>query len=72
MLLRVTITCFAASYLVALILEVTRLIFRSGIRGATLLIFAGAGLFAHTVYLFNREVSEEKSIKPARALHTSR
>lgn len=54
MLLRVTITCFAASYLVALILEVTRLIFRSGIRGATLLIFAGAGLFAHTVYLFNR------------------
>ena len=46
MLLRVTITCFAASYLVALILEVTRLLFRSGIRGATLLIFAGAGLFA--------------------------
>jgi ABC-type uncharacterized transport system permease subunit len=54
MLSGVSITCFAASYTVALILEVTRLRFRSGIRGAVLLIFAGAGLIAHTVYLYNR------------------
>ncbi len=50
----VSITCFTASYVVALVLEATRLIFRSGIRGAALLGFACAGLFAHTVYLFNR------------------
>lgn len=50
----VTITCFAASYAVALLLEITRLFFRSGIRGAVMLAFAGAGLFAHTVFLAYR------------------
>jgi len=54
MLSRVQIICFAASYAVALALELTRLLFRSGIRGAVMLGFAGAGLFAHTVYLFYR------------------
>lgn len=54
MLSGVSITCFAASYAVALVLELTRLRFRSAIRGAVLLVFAGAGLFAHTVYLYNR------------------
>ena len=34
MLSGVGIVCFAASYTVALALEVTRLFFRSGIRGA--------------------------------------
>ena len=53
----VSIVCFAASYAVALVLEVTRLFFRSGIRGAIMLGFAGAGLFAHTVYLFYRAVN---------------
>lgn len=52
MLSKVGIMCFAGSYLVALALEVTRLSFRSGIRGALMLGFAGAGLFAHTVYLY--------------------
>ena len=50
----VSILCFAASYAVALALELTRLLFRSGIRGAVMLGFVGAGLFAHTVYLFYR------------------
>ena len=54
MLEGVSITCFASSYLVALVLEVTRLAFRSGIRSAVLLGFAGAGLFAHTVFLLHR------------------
>jgi ABC-type uncharacterized transport system permease subunit len=54
MLSRVSIVCFAGSYAVALALELTRLLFRSGVRGAVMLGFAGAGLFAHTVYLFYR------------------
>jgi len=52
----VSIICFAASYSIALALEITRLLFRSGLRGAIMLGFAGAGLFAHTVYLYYRVV----------------
>lgn len=47
----ISILCFAASYAVALALECSRLFFRSGIRGALLLAFAGAGLLAHTLFL---------------------
>ena len=57
MLSRIGILCFAASYSVAFSLEITRLFFRSGIRGAIMLGFAGAGLFAHTVYLYYRAAS---------------
>ena len=53
----VSITCFAASYSVVLLLELSRLLFRSGIRGAIMLGFAGAGLLAHTIYLAERAVS---------------
>jgi ABC-type uncharacterized transport system permease subunit len=52
----VSIFCFAASYGVAFALELTRLLFRSGVRGAIMLGFAGAGLFAHTAYLFYRVI----------------
>ena len=54
MLSGITTTCFAASYAVALALEISRLFFRSGIRGAVMLAFAGAGLFAQTVFLVYR------------------
>ncbi len=54
MLSRVGIICFAASYAIVLAMEVSRLLFRSGIRGAIMLAWAGAGLFAHTVYLYYR------------------
>ena len=47
----ITTFCFAASYTVALLLELTRLWFRSGIRSAVLLAFAAAGMIAHTLYL---------------------
>lgn len=47
----ISLTCFTASYIVALLLEVTRLYFRSGIRGAVMLGFGGAGLLAHTWFL---------------------
>ncbi len=54
MLSGVSILCFAASYAIALVLEVSRLAFRSGVRGAVMLGFAGAGLFAQTVFLYYR------------------
>ncbi len=53
----VSITCFAASYSVVLLLELSRLLFRSGIRGAIMLGFAAAGLLAHTIYLAERAAS---------------
>ncbi len=56
MLAGVQIVCFAASYAVALLLELTRLVFRSGVRGALMLGFAGAGLVAHTAFLYYRAV----------------
>jgi hypothetical protein len=51
MLSGVSIICFAASYAVALALEVTRLFFRAGLRLLTIVAFAAAGLVAHTIYL---------------------
>ncbi len=57
MLSGVSIICFAASYSITLGLEFSRLFFRSGIRGAIMLGFAGAGLFAHTAYLYYRAAS---------------
>lgn len=54
MLSGVGIICFAASYAVTLVLEVSRLFFRSGVRGAVMVGFAGAGLLAHSLYLYHR------------------
>lgn len=50
----ISVTCFAASYLVAWGLELSRLGFRSGIRGALMIGFAAAGLLAHTLFLAER------------------
>ena len=50
----ISLVCFTASYSVALVLEATRLFFRSSVRGALLLGFAAAGLIAHTLYLVTR------------------
>ncbi len=54
----ITITCFAASYLVAFGLELTRLLFQSGIRGAVMMVFAGAGFAAQTMFLAHRWFTE--------------
>ncbi|HEX4132761.1 MAG TPA: cytochrome c biogenesis protein CcsA [Pirellulales bacterium] len=62
MLSRISITCFAASYAVALLLELTRLWFRSGVRGAAMLAFAGAGLIAHTMFLAYRGLTTSGGI----------
>jgi len=56
MLSGVGVICFAASYTVALVLEISRLLFRSGVRGAVMLGFAAAGLIAHTAYLHYQAV----------------
>jgi len=53
MLSRVQIFCFLASYGVALALEVSRLWFRSGIRGIAMLGFVVAGWIAHTAFLYH-------------------
>lgn len=50
----ISVFCFAASYAVSLMLEVSRLLFRSGVRGAIMIGFAVAGLLAHTLFLAHR------------------
>lgn len=50
----ITFTCFAASYSVALLLEISRLFFRMRVRLVVLLAFAAAGLVAHTLFLVQR------------------
>jgi ABC-type transport system involved in cytochrome c biogenesis permease subunit len=55
---RISVVCFAASYVVALACEVSRLLFRSGVRGAVMVGFAAAGLVAHTAFLLWRAASE--------------
>jgi hypothetical protein len=54
MLDKVSIVCFAASYGVALLLEVSRLFFRLPVRLVVMLAFAAAGLIAHTLFLWNQ------------------
>jgi hypothetical protein len=54
----ISVVCFAASYLVALACEASRLLFRSGVRGAAMIAFAAAGLFAHTLFLVWRAANE--------------
>lgn len=56
MLSGVGIICFTASYGVALALEVSRMFFRSGVRGAVMVGFAVAGLVAHTAYLYHHAI----------------
>ncbi len=50
-LYKISITCFAASYLVVFALEISRVFFDASIRKFVRVAFATAGLFAHTVYL---------------------
>ena len=64
MLSGVQFVCFAASYGVALALEVSRLFFRSGVRGAVMLGFAGAGLLAHTIFLADQVVDFYRTASP--------
>jgi ABC-type uncharacterized transport system permease subunit len=57
MLIHVQIFCFLASYTIALLLEASRLWFRSGARGIAMLGFVVAGWIAHTLYLYNSAIA---------------
>ena len=54
----ISVVCFVASYAVALACEASRLVFRSGVRGAVMVAFAAAGLLAHTLFLGWRAINE--------------
>ncbi len=54
----ISVVCFAASYAVALACEASRLLFRSGVRGAAMVGFAVAGLLAHSLFLLWRAFNE--------------
>jgi hypothetical protein len=54
----ISVVCFVASYAVALVCEASRLVFRSGVRGAAMIAFAAAGLVAHTLFLLWRAANE--------------
>ena len=47
----ISIVCFAASYAVALCLEISRLFFRVSLRTAVMVGFVAAGILAHSIYL---------------------
>ena len=64
MLSGISLLCFTASYGVALALELTRLMFRSGIRGAVMLLFAAAGITAHTLYLIAQAMQTSPGMLP--------
>jgi len=58
MLAGISLTCFTASYAVALALEATRIWFRSGLRGALMLGFGAAGVIAQTMFLGYRAMMQ--------------
>jgi ABC-type transport system involved in cytochrome c biogenesis permease subunit len=64
MLSNVSIVCFASSYLVALVLEISRLFFRLPIRIIVSVGFTVAGLFAQTVYLVLRAYPDTRLSPP--------
>lgn len=63
----ISLICFASSYAISLVLEITRMFFRSSIRGTIILGFAAVGLFAHTWFLGNRAFTAGES--PLSSLH---
>ena len=64
MLSQVQFVCFAASYLVALVLEISRLFLRVPIRNIVAIGFTAAGLLAHTIYLVMRSVRDQEVSPP--------
>src|SRR5262245_52837602 len=61
-MLHVTVLCFLASYLVAFVLELGRLLGRSRVSRFVMLSFGLAGFVAHTLYLLNR--SQQTHLPP--------
>ncbi len=65
----ISVVCFAASYGVALALEISRLFFRLPVRLVVMLGFGAAGLFAHTVYLTLRAQGSLSAGNPLSSWH---
>src|SRR5579872_3598706 len=61
-MLHVTMFCFLASYLVAFVLELGRLLGRSRFSRFVMIGFGIAGFLAHTLYLLNR--SQQTHLPP--------
>jgi ABC-type uncharacterized transport system permease subunit len=53
----VSVFCFTASYAVVLLLEVARMFFWHSLRPIVTILFAAAGLLAHTLFLANRAMT---------------
>ncbi len=49
---KITLSCFALSYLLTMALEISRLFFRVAVRWAIILGMTAVGLFAHVIYLW--------------------
>lgn len=54
----ISLTCFVGSYIVAMLLDLTRSAVRVPGRGLLTIVFTVAGLFAHAVYLVARAVGQ--------------
>ncbi len=57
-LTRISIWCFALSYLIALLLEISRLFYRISIRSIVIFALMLAGIFAHTIFLWDKFQSD--------------
>ena len=55
---KITVTCFFASYLIVLVLELLRLLGRIPGRTAAVITMMGLGLFTHVTYLLLRAIDE--------------
>lgn len=57
MLSGVGVICFAASYTIALALEISRFFFHSAVRSAILAAFTIAGLIAHSAFIYHQQIA---------------
>ncbi|MCI0360441.1 MAG: cytochrome c biogenesis protein CcsA [Planctomycetaceae bacterium] len=65
----ISIVCFGTSYLVTLVLEISRLFFRLPVRLVVMLAFAAMGLALHTIYLLLRAQSGMPTGHPLSSWH---
>jgi hypothetical protein len=57
-LTRISLSCFALSYLIALLLEISRLFYRVSVRSVVIFTMMLAGIFAHIIYLWDKFQSD--------------
>ncbi len=57
-LTRISLSCFALSYLIALLLEISRLFYRVSVRSIVIFTMMLAGIFAHIIFLWDKFQSD--------------